>query len=71
MKTLCSLSRGLASEVGLPQAMALVVLGGLVTITLLDLFVLPALYLRFGTSREAELGFAPMPQADLPATAAD
>ncbi|HEY6073689.1 MAG TPA: efflux RND transporter permease subunit, partial [Anaerolineales bacterium] len=53
------------------QPMALVVLGGLVTVTLLDLFVLPALYLRFGASREAELGFAPMPQADLPATAAD
>ena len=33
--------------------MAVVVLGGLVTSTLLSLFVLPALYLRFGGSRPA------------------
>jgi hypothetical protein len=34
--------------------MAIVVLGGLVTTTLLTLFVLPTLYLRFGRSeREA------------------
>ena len=35
--------------------MALVILGGLVTSTLLNLFVVPALYLRFGegTSRPA------------------
>jgi Cu/Ag efflux pump CusA len=32
------------------RPMAIVILGGLVTSTLLDLFILPALYLRFGTS---------------------
>jgi Cu/Ag efflux pump CusA len=31
--------------------MAIVILGGLVTSTLLNLFVLPALYLRFGGTR--------------------
>ena len=31
--------------------MAVVILGGLVTSTLLNLFVLPSLYLRFGKSR--------------------
>jgi CzcA family heavy metal efflux pump len=33
--------------------MAIVILGGLVTSTLLNLFVLPSLYLRFGRSRSA------------------
>jgi CzcA family heavy metal efflux pump len=33
--------------------MAIVILGGLVTATLLNLFLLPSLYLRFGKSREA------------------
>ena len=33
--------------------MAVVILGGLVTSTLLNLFVVPALYLRFGTKRDA------------------
>src|SRR5207249_4183444 len=33
--------------------MALVILGGLVTSTLLNLFVLPSLYLRFGKGRGA------------------
>jgi Cu/Ag efflux pump CusA len=31
--------------------MALVILGGLITATMLNLFVLPSLYLRFGRSR--------------------
>jgi Cu/Ag efflux pump CusA len=31
--------------------MAIVILGGLVTSTLLNLFVLPSLYLRFGRTR--------------------
>ena len=31
--------------------MAIVILGGLVTSTVLNLFVLPSLYLRFGKSR--------------------
>jgi Cu/Ag efflux pump CusA len=33
--------------------MAFVILGGLVTSTLLNLFVVPSLYLRFGKSRTA------------------
>jgi hypothetical protein len=33
--------------------MAIVILGGLVTATLLNLFVLPSLYLRFGNGRAA------------------
>jgi Cu/Ag efflux pump CusA len=44
--------------------LAIVVLGGLVTTTLLNLFVTPALYLRFGASREADLGLLPVKQAD-------
>jgi Cu/Ag efflux pump CusA len=35
------------------HAMAVIVIGGLVTSTLLSLFVIPALYLRFGTAPEA------------------
>ncbi len=35
--------------------MAVVILGGLVTSTLLNLFVLPSLYLRFGKSKRARL----------------
>ena len=31
--------------------MAVVILGGLVTSTLLNLFLLPAIYLRFGRAR--------------------
>jgi Cu/Ag efflux pump CusA len=38
--------------------MAVVILGGLVTSTVLNLFVMPALYLRFKASREP----APRPQ---------
>jgi Cu/Ag efflux pump CusA len=34
--------------------LAVVILGGLVTSTLLSLFVLPSLYLRFGHRRRAE-----------------
>jgi multidrug efflux pump subunit AcrB len=33
--------------------MAIVILGGLVTATLLNLFVLPSLYLRFGKGKPA------------------
>jgi Cu/Ag efflux pump CusA len=36
------------------RPMALVILGGLITSTLLNLFVLPAAYLRFGASPEPE-----------------
>ncbi|HLF72854.1 MAG TPA: efflux RND transporter permease subunit [Anaerolineales bacterium] len=39
------------------RPIAIVTLGGLVTSTWLNLFAMPALYLRFGASREADLGF--------------
>jgi Cu/Ag efflux pump CusA len=39
--------------------MAIVMLCGLVTSTLFSLFVVPALYLHFGASREPDLGFRP------------
>ena len=48
--------------------MGIVILGGLVTSTLVNLFALPALYLRFGASREPDLSFQ---RADVPAVAAD
>ena len=51
------------------RPMAVVVLGGLIASTLLNLFALPALYLRYGASREADLGFQTV--TDLSATAAD
>jgi CzcA family heavy metal efflux pump len=50
------------------RPIAIVVIGGLITSTWLNLFAMPALYLRFGASREADLGFQ---QADLPAVATD
>jgi hypothetical protein len=34
--------------------MAIVILGGLTTSTLLNLFVVPSLYLRFGRAQEAQ-----------------
>jgi CzcA family heavy metal efflux pump len=40
------------------QPMAVVILGGLVTSTLLPLFVLPAAYLRLGPSRETSVSLA-------------
>jgi len=43
------------------RPMAVVVLGGLATTALLDLLVLPALYLRYGSNREQELDFLPVP----------
>lgn len=51
------------------RSMAIIIIGGLVISTLLNLFALPALYLRYGASREADLGL--MPAADLPAMATD
>jgi multidrug efflux pump subunit AcrB len=45
------------------RSIAIVVLGGLVTSTLVNLFALPTLYLRFGASREAELDFQKAPSA--------
>jgi Cu/Ag efflux pump CusA len=49
------------------QPMAIVVLGGLVTTTLFNLFALPALYLRFGASRERDLEILPPTTVDVPA----
>ena len=40
-------------EIELP--MAIVILGGLVTSTLLNLFVIPVLYLRFGSGGQFEV----------------
>jgi Cu/Ag efflux pump CusA len=51
------------------RPMAVVVLGGLVTATLLNLFVLPALYLRYGANRERDLEILPTTTADVPASA--
>jgi Cu/Ag efflux pump CusA len=41
-----------------------VVLGGLVTSTFVNLLVIPALYLRFGIHREADLQLVPVPATD-------
>ncbi len=51
------------------RPMAVVVLGGLVTTTLFNLFVLPALYLRYGASRERDLEMLPPTTVDVPASA--
>jgi Cu/Ag efflux pump CusA len=51
--------------------MAVVIMGGLVTSTLVNLFVLPALYLGYGASREPDLGMVPVKVADLPTGAQD
>jgi CzcA family heavy metal efflux pump len=45
------------------RPMAIVILGGLVTTTLLSLFVLPTLYLRFGANPEPVMEFSPEPAA--------
>jgi CzcA family heavy metal efflux pump len=50
------------------RPIAIVTIGGLITSTWLNLFAMPALYLRFGASREADLGFQ---RADVPAAADD
>jgi Cu/Ag efflux pump CusA len=47
------------------RPMAVVILGGLVTATLLDLFVLPALYLRFGYSRVPATSSLQIPEPSL------
>jgi Cu/Ag efflux pump CusA len=43
--------------------LAIVILGGLVTSTLLNLFVTPSLYLRFGKSRRESASPQPEPEA--------
>jgi Cu/Ag efflux pump CusA len=45
------------------RPMAIAILGGLVTSTLFNLFIVPALYLRFGASREPDLGLVPVSAA--------
>jgi predicted RND superfamily exporter protein len=45
-----------------PVRAAIVILGGLITSTLLNLFVLPALYLRFGRARARATAGVPVPQ---------
>jgi CzcA family heavy metal efflux pump len=53
------------------RPMAIVILGGLVTTTWFNLFVVPAFYLLYGASREADLGLLPGGAVELPAIAAD
>jgi len=53
------------------HSMAIIIIGGLVTSTLVNLFLLPALYLRFGTRREPDLVLKPIRKSDLEAIAAD
>ncbi len=48
-----ALATGTGAEVQRP--LATVVIGGLITATLLTLFVLPALYARFGRSQQARV----------------
>jgi Cu/Ag efflux pump CusA len=43
------------------RPVAIAILGGLVTSTFYTLFIVPALYLRFGASREADLGLVQVP----------
>lgn len=51
------------------RSMAIIIIGGLIISTLLNLFVLPALYLRYGASREVDLELLPV--TDFPAVATD
>jgi Cu/Ag efflux pump CusA len=44
--------------------LAIVIVGGLVTSTLLNLFVTPSLYLRFGKSRKEREPEAPATEAE-------
>ena len=53
------------------RPMSIIIVGGLIISTLLNIFALPALYLRYGASREVDLELLPIPGADLPAIAAD
>ncbi len=45
------------------RPMSIVVLGGVLTTLVLDLYILPALTLRYGASREPDLELAPAPAA--------
>ena len=53
------------------RPMAIIIIGGVFISTLLNLFVLPAFYLRYGSSREIDLELLPVPGADLPVVATD
>jgi Cu/Ag efflux pump CusA len=53
------------------RPMAVIIVGGMIVSTLLNLFALPALYLRYGSSREVDLELTTVPGADLPAVATD
>jgi Cu/Ag efflux pump CusA len=52
---------GDTAGVEMVRPMAIVILGGLITTALLDLFVLPILYLRFGAAREPVMELVPEP----------
>ena len=45
--------------------MAVVIFGGLITATLLNLFVVPALYLRFGKHSEAAVPMPAVPSSEV------
>jgi len=60
---------GNAAGLEIVYPMSIIVVGGLLVSTVLNLFALPALYLRYGASREVDLGL--QPAADLPAVATD
>jgi Cu/Ag efflux pump CusA len=53
------------------RPMAVIIIGGLFISTLLSLFVLPALYLRYGASREVDLELLSVSGAESPAAASD
>ena len=53
------------------RPMTIIIVGGLIISTLLNLFALPALYLRYGASREVDLDLLPVAGSDLPVVATD
>ncbi len=53
------------------RPMAVIIIGGLVTSTVLNLFALPALYTRYGASRETDLELLPISGTDVSAVATD
>jgi Cu/Ag efflux pump CusA len=53
------------------RPMSIVIMGGLAISTMLNLFVLPALYLRYGSTREVDLDLLTIPAADLQVVATD
>jgi Cu/Ag efflux pump CusA len=62
---------GDAAGLEIVRPMVIVILGGLVVSTLVNLFVVPALYLRFGAQREPDLELLPAPavRAGMPSSA--